>query len=87
MCGRKKARTAVIERCYAHELREKHGIKKQAILSVFGISRQAQQQQMARQRQREGKEAVILELVRGIRHHHPRLGVRKLLHKLKPNKM
>lgn len=31
---------------------------------------------------REGEEAVILEMVRAIRFHHPRMGTRKMLHKI-----
>ena len=50
----------------------------------FGISRQAQHQAWRKHCQRQGEEAVILTLVRSIRHHHPWMGTRKLLHKLNP---
>ena len=65
-------------------MRIKHGISKQMLLHCFGISRQAHHKQLQKQRQREGEAAVILALVRAVRHHHPRLGTRKLLHCIQP---
>lgn len=57
-------------------------IPRHAFLAYYGINRQAHHQQLRRRRQREGQEAVIVEMVQAIRHHHPRMGVRKLHHKL-----
>lgn len=74
----------IIERCYAHPLRHELGITKQQVLTHFGISRQAHHQQLHQQRRREGEAAIIVEMVQAIRAHHPRMGVRKLLHKLQP---
>ncbi len=53
------------------------------MLTHFGISRQAQRQALQRQRVREGQAGLIVEMVRGVRYHHPRLGTRKLLVKLR----
>lgn len=61
---------------------QRQGLRRQDFLRHFGISRQAHQQQLRRQQRRAGQEALILEMVRAIRHHHPRLGTRKLLAKL-----
>lgn len=48
----------------------------------FGISRQAYYQAQQRQRQEQAEDALLLELVQGLRQRHPRLGVRKLYHEL-----
>lgn len=58
------------------------GLRQQDFLHHFGISRQAHHQQVHRQQRRAGQEALILEMVRAIRYHHPRMGTRKLLTKL-----
>ena len=50
----------------------------------FAISRQAHHQQVQTGQRRAGEEAVILELVRAIRYHHPRMGTRTLWAKLQP---
>lgn len=49
----------------------------------FGIHRQTYYQARKRQLQREAENQLVVELVRGIRQHHPRMGGRKLLHKLR----
>lgn len=64
-------------------MRQAHGFGKQDFLRQFGISRQAHRQQVAVLLRRAGEEAVILEMVRAIRYHHPRMGTRKLLAKLR----
>lgn len=48
----------------------------------YGISRQAHYQQRQREAQRQEQTAAVLALVRPIRHKHPRMGGRKLLHKV-----
>ena len=53
-------------------------------MDYFDISRQAHHQQVQKVARRTGEEAVILELVRAIRYHHPRMGTRKLRVKLRP---
>lgn len=62
-------------------MRQEHGLTQQDFLQHFGISRQAHHQQARERLRRAGEEAVILEMVRGIRYHHPRMGTRKLLAK------
>lgn len=62
-------------------MRQEHGLSKQDFLHHFGISRQAHHQQARARQRRAGEEAVILEMVRAIRYHHPRMGTRKLLAK------
>ncbi len=64
-------------------MRQAHGLSKQDFLQQFGISRQAHRQQAAVLLRRTGEEAVILEMVRAVRYHHPRMGTRKLLAKLR----
>jgi putative transposase len=61
-----------------------HGISKQRVLQEFGISRQAHHQQLQKVRRQEGEAAMVVEMVRAIRRHHPRMGTRKLLVKLRP---
>jgi transposase InsO family protein len=51
----------------------------------FGVSRQAHHQSLKRQQQHQAQEQLIVELVQGIRHRHPRMGGRKLLHELRPH--
>jgi transposase InsO family protein len=53
-----------------------------AICGWYGISRQAHYQHLARQTQASQEEAVVLELVLGLRQRHPRMGGRKLRHEL-----
>jgi transposase len=73
---KKEARTAIIERCYEHPQRQAYGIRKQAILQRFGISRQAHQQQLHKLRRQEEKN-VTLELMRAIGYPHPHSGTHK----------
>lgn len=54
------------------------------ICQTFGITRQAHYQKMAREQARQVEEEVILEMVRQVRRRHPRMGTRKVLHKIKP---
>jgi putative transposase len=54
----------------------------QAASRWFGISRQAYYQAHKRQLQREAENGLLLALVQGIRHRHPRMGGRKLYHEL-----
>lgn len=74
----------MIARALADPLRALHGISQQAILQQIGLSRQAHHQQLARQRERVAQEALIVEMVRGVRQHHPQLGTRKLRFMLQP---
>lgn len=53
-------------------------------LSWYGISRQAYFQAKQQAQKRAVADERILELVRGQRQKHPRMGVRKLYHKLAP---
>lgn len=48
----------------------------------FGISRQAYYQAQRARQSRAAQDELILELVRGVRQRHPRLGTRKLRHEL-----
>lgn len=57
-------------------------ITKQQIVAYFGISRQAHHQQLQRWRKRQGEEAIIVSLVQAIRQQHPRMGGKKVWHKL-----
>lgn len=50
----------------------------------YGISRQAHYQMVRRQAGQQDQETRVLDLVRAVRHRHPRLGGRKLLHLLQP---
>lgn len=50
----------------------------------FTISRQAHYQMLQRERLREARGEVILEMVRQIRRRHPQMGGRKLMYKLQP---
>ena len=51
----------------------------------FGITRQAHYQKLRRQKEVEKQEREILALVQTVRQRHPRMGGRKLLHKLGPD--
>lgn len=53
-------------------------LSKQAACDWYGISRQAYYQARQRQWQREAEDELLLEMVRDIRRHHPRIGGRKL---------
>ena len=53
-----------------------------AACNWFGISRQAYSQARKRHLKREAEDDLIIELVRGIRQRHTRMGGRKLHHKL-----
>ena len=55
----------------------------ETICGWFGMSRQAWYQQQSRQEKREEEERRIVAQVRKLRHNHPRMGVRKLLHRLR----
>jgi len=63
-------------------LRHEYGLLKKDFLQYFGISRQAHHHQVREMIRQAGEEAVILEMVQAIRYHHPRMGTRKLLHKM-----
>jgi transposase InsO family protein len=54
------------------------------ICAVFEISRQAHYQKQAREAKWQTEAAMVLELVRQVRRRHPRMGARKLLHKIQP---
>jgi putative transposase len=54
------------------------------VCAQFGISRQAHYQQLQREQERQVKEGMVLEMVRMVRRKHPRMGVRKLLYKIRP---
>ncbi len=53
-------------------------LSKQAACDWYGISRQAYYQARQRQLEREAEDELLLEMVRDIRRHHPRIGGRKL---------
>lgn len=53
------------------------------LCGLFGYTRQAYYQQQARREQRAFESAIVLDLVRSIRIHIPRLGAKKLYHMLK----
>ena len=53
------------------------------ICGWFGITRQAHYQKLQRQKEREQAETKLVDMVKSIRHHHPRMGGRKVLHKLR----
>jgi transposase InsO family protein len=57
-------------------------VSKRRACGWFGISRQAYYQARQRQLQRAAEDELVLELVRGIRQRHPRMGGRKLHHEL-----
>lgn len=52
------------------------------ICSWFNITPQAHYQVVGRQQQTKQAEAELLKMVQTIRSHHPRMGARKMLHKL-----
>lgn len=54
----------------------------QAACAWFGITRQAYYQARRRQVVRAAEDDLLLNLVRALRYHHPRMGVRKLYHEL-----
>lgn len=54
------------------------------ICEWFGVSRQAHYQMAGRQEQRATQEDIVLALVQALRQRHPRMGARKILHKLAP---
>jgi transposase InsO family protein len=54
------------------------------ICEQFGISRQAHYQKQWREVAQGQADAIILEMVRQVRHKHPRMGGRKLLFKIRP---
>ena len=60
------------------------GVSVAAASAWFGISRQAHYQARKRALQRAAEEELLLTLVRDIRQQHPRMGGRKMLHKLRP---
>jgi len=55
----------------------------QAACGWDGISRQAYYQACQREQQRAAEDQLLLELVRGVRGRHPRMGGRKLYHELR----
>jgi len=55
-----------------------------AICSWFGITRQAHYQKLRRRTETEQEEKKVLSMVQSVRRHHPKMGGRKLLHKLGP---
>lgn len=55
-----------------------------ALCKAVGLSRQAYYRARQRETQREDEEKVVLTLVRIVRARHPRMGTRKLLHKIRP---
>lgn len=59
----------------------------ETICEWCGISRQAHYQMQQRQQQAEMEAEMVLVWVREIRHWHPRMGARKLYHKLKEKLM
>ncbi len=59
------------------------GVSVQEASRWFGISRQAYYQSRKRALQRAAEDHLIIELVRGVRQRHPRMGGRKLLYKLR----
>lgn len=58
-------------------------MNRQAACHWFGISRQAYYQARKRQMVREAEDRLVVELVRGLRQRHPRMGGLKLLHELR----
>jgi putative transposase len=54
------------------------------ICSLFGITRQAYYQQQKRETLRSIEKETILESVRQVRRHHPRMGCRKILDEIQP---
>ena len=50
----------------------------------YEISRQAHYQQKRREQKRQAKAKVVVEMVQEIRQRHPRMGGRKLYHRLQP---
>jgi transposase InsO family protein len=61
---------------------ESSQLSKQVACDWYDISRQAYYQACQRQLQREAEDELLLEMVRDIRRHHPRIGGRKLHHLL-----
>jgi transposase InsO family protein len=54
------------------------------ICGLFGISRQAHYQKREREREGQGQQGMILEMVHQVRRKHPRMGTRKLALKIQP---
>ena len=55
-----------------------------ALCEAVGLSRQAYYQSKRREARRAAEEEAILSMVRMVRARHPRMGVRKLLRKIRP---
>ena len=58
-------------------------VSKQSACQWYGISCQAYYQARKRQVKREAEDQLLLTLIRNIRKRHPRMGGRKLRHKLR----
>lgn len=54
------------------------------VCSLFGVTRQAYYQKQHRERVQSVQNEIILEMVRQVRRKHPRMGCRKVLHKIQP---
>lgn len=54
------------------------------LCSLFEISRQAHYQKVHREQEQRRQGEILLEMVRLVRRRHPKMGTRKLLHKLQP---
>ena len=54
------------------------------ICALFGITRQAHYQQIKRKETKNLEHEIILEMVRQVRRKHPKMGCRKVLHKIQP---
>jgi len=54
------------------------------ICAEFSITRQAHYQKVKWERKRQVEEETIVEMIRLVRRKHPRMGTRKLLHKIQP---
>lgn len=54
------------------------------ICAQFGITRQAHYQMVKRKIRQQVEGEIILEMVRQVRRKHPRMGTRKVLHKIQP---
>lgn len=56
----------------------------ESFCELFGITRQAHYQKRNRERVQSLENEIILEMVRQVRRKHPRMGCRKVLHKIQP---
>jgi transposase InsO family protein len=63
--------------------KEAVGIQVQQVLAWSGVTRQAVYQHQRRAAARQEMESQICQQVQAIRHRHPRMGTRKLLHELR----